>query len=175
MSNKLKSVVDAAVGEYNWFIAGGAAAYWHIENYAQNGPRQLHDVSYYDSIHQLIFPGDIEGNAIKKVEIDFAGKYGIIHVELQEMAKDRFDESKLDKIDGIYVFNKDSIISRYQTTQGKPEKRNTRIALLRIIQQGIGITDTNVRGNTPRGLNIGMQIGQGFKLKPASDRDKKSQ
>ena len=167
MSNKLKLAIDAQVGEYNWFIAGGAAAYWHIEHYAQFGPRHLHDMAYYDSIHSLIFPTDFEGNAVKKVEFMFDGQYGPVKVELQEMSKDMFEPDRLVQVDGINVYDIDSIIVRYRTAQGKLEKRNTRIALLQIIKQGIGINEANVRGNMPRGdVNLGGQIAAGFKLRP---------
>lgn len=166
MSNKLKTKVDKLVGEYNWYIAGGGAAYWHIENYAEYESRDLHDMNYYESIHQLIFPSDIEGYAVNKVEFDFEGKYGVIPVRLNELPKEKFELSILDPLKGIYVLTKDAIISRYQTAQDKNklEKRNTRVALLKIIQQKIGITEENVKRNMPS-VNLAGQIAQGIKLK----------
>lgn len=168
MSNKLKTKVDALVGEYNWYIVGGGAAYWHIENYAQFGPRDLHDMDYYESIHKLIFPSDIEGNAVKTVDFFFEGQYKVIPVTLQEMSKEEFELSRLDKLDGMYVLKKDAIIKQYEIGGSVPEKlekRKTRIALLKIIQQNLAITKANVEANKPP-LTMAEQIAEGIKLKP---------
>lgn len=172
MSNKLKVAVDAKVGEYNWYIAGGAAAYWHIDNYAKSESRDRHDdLNYYESIRKLIFPSDVEGNAISEVELDLDGKYGLLKVRLQEMNGNQLNEMKQQQdlvvIDGILVLNIEKIIDIYRRSsdQNKVEKRNTRIALLKIVKNKEDITQDNVQKNMSSGDNLGAEILKGIQLK----------
>jgi len=166
MRDKLKRMFNDEVGAHNWYIAGGAAAFWHIEKHARSvGAQHMNDLEYYESIRKLIYPGDVEGNAVKEVNIEnFRNDYGdVIDVGLREMDKKTFDEKKeamCVEVDGVLVVNIDSIIKLYGTTtdKSKIDKRNTRIALLKIVKKGLGITKQNVEGNKPRGMNLGAEI-----------------
>lgn len=167
MSNKLKSQIDALAGEYKWYLAGGAAAYWHIAHYVDTGPTHLHDFDYWESTWESIFPGDVEGNALdKKVDFILEGKLGPMQVTLQQADAKTFDVTTCDRVDGIYVLNRQRIIDLYARAGGKVEKRNRRIAMLKIIEGGVGITGANVMQYTPEARpNLGNQIKLGFKLK----------
>lgn len=173
MSNKLKAAVDAVAGEHNWYIAGGAAAYWHIANYEENGPRHLHQPGYFDSVMQQIFPGDVEGyTRDHEVSLNLDGKFGLLRVELHA-ANGQFDTSQCDLIDGIYVLNTTRLIDLYQKSSDltKVAKRNMRIAMLRIINAGIGLSAANVLTHTPgQGPNLGNQIKLGFTLKKTDSK-----
>lgn len=170
MSNKLKSQIDPlAGGEYCWYMAGGGAAWWHIDNHMHTF-YGAHDWNYFESVKEIIFPGDVEGNALKQVDCKFASKQGMIDVRLSEMTKAMFDEKVEQlcvKVEGIWVVSPLTIIKLYGFSgdPDKQEKRDIRSGMLQLVLKGLPITQQNVENNKPRGGGILAGIGA-LKLRP---------
>jgi hypothetical protein len=172
MSNKLKALVDPIAGEYNWCIAGGGAAWWHIDHHMHTW-HGAHDWAYFETIQEEIFPHDIEGQSMKEVVTRFPGKYGMIDLSLSELKKEQFDDVRLvcDQVDGILVYSPAAIIKRYSTVGNmeKQAKRDLRVALLKLVAARQPITQQGVTNNKPTAPNLVLQLAFGAsKLRPVT-------
>ncbi len=127
-----------------WYIAGGCAAWLHIENYPNK------DIRYYQTVRNKISPGDIEisihkdfaGRILESVRlhggmsVSVAGK--TIHVDIQtegatfESALLRCTELHGAKIHSIPMLK--ISYSRAGAAQ-KAEKRELRLAMLKLISE----------------------------------------
>lgn len=163
MSNKLKAKVDPlAGGALKWYIAGGGAAWSHIYEHMCSW-HGAHDWQYFESVQEQIFPGDIEGNAIKGVRTTFQAKYGVIDVELQEMDSEQFQKVATQHcvvVDDVLVFSAQSVIHRYKFAgnSSKKAKRDLRSAMLQLVIAKQPITAKGVESRMPRGLSLMQEL-----------------
>jgi len=164
VSNKLKFQIDPlAGGEFCWYMAGGGAAWWHISNHMHFW-HGAHDWNYFESVKDLIFPGDIEGGALEKVACKFVSKQGSIDVSLSKTDPNKFNElveTHCEKVDDIWVYKPDSIITRYRTAgdPNKKEKRDIRVGMLQLVIKKQPITKKNVDMQKPQGKGMLADLG----------------
>ena len=168
MSNKLKASIDPlAGGALRWCMAGGGAAWWHIENHMTFW-HGAHDWEYFESVREQIFPHDIEGAALTKVVSTFVGKYGVMDVSLSQLSDEEFTcqvKTLCVELDGIYVYTPEALIIRYRVAgeASKKAKRDLRVAMLTLVMKEQPITPQGVETYKPRTMAFGGQLALGMK------------
>lgn len=168
MSNKLKAFIDPlAGGEFRWYMAGGGAAYWHIDNHMTFW-HGAHDWQYFESVREQIFPHDIEGAALTEVRSTFVGKYGVMDVSLSQQSDEDFAfqvNTFCMELDGIYVYTPEALINRYKVAgdASKKAKRDLRVAMLTLVIKKQPITLKGVEAYKPQTMAFGGQLALGLK------------
>ena len=135
-----------------WYIAGGCAAWLHIEKYTNK------DNAYLTSIKDKVNPGDVEIGLEKAAAATIKERYGekmqvnvtgtFIHIDVQIEEPPTFNASltRCVKIDGAHVFSVPSLITAYERAgdPGKAEKRKLRLAMLKLIKDNKRIDKDSV-------------------------------
>lgn len=170
--------LNTNVGNGNWYIAGGCAAWLHIDAYADK------DANDYAAFSAQIFPGDIEGGGLEdRVEALHAlhGKMVVsvsghslnanldpLTSEQLAIQKDLCEQFALPST-SILVYSKKNLIAAYgrAANTAKEEKRQLRVAIMRLMDGNQRITATSVKAKQQTARpNFAQQLLAGVKLKP---------
>jgi hypothetical protein len=144
--------MNAIAGKNNWYIAGGCAAWLHIESYPNK------DAAHYAAVRSHIVPGDVEigmlNESARKVAVKFGTK---MYVTIENQLKDVDVQEQSPEIlaahrsccvtfmienEPILIYSRQNIISAYTMGGGdesKAEKRKLRVSILTMMNQGVQI------------------------------------
>jgi hypothetical protein len=157
-----------AIFNADWYVAGGFAAFLHIEAYANK------DDAYYAGVRDTIFPGDLEGgiaaaglarlrNSWGDTELSLRYEGRELSLDLQPLEPSQMpDPGLLCTVGALEVFTVDGLITAYMRAgnPAKLAKRQLRLGMLRAIKAGRRIDATVAVG----GPSLLQQIGS-LKLK----------
>jgi hypothetical protein len=159
--------MNTHVGEGKWYIAGGCAAWLHIDNYADK------EAADYSAFSLQIAPSDIEGGASEEGARVLHGRYGEMKVRMNgrvlAVSLNPKPNEQLEIQTALCVISPKNLIAAYNTAGNpdKREKRQLRVAIMTLMLEGKRITKGSVESKLQTAKpSIGQSIlAGGFKLK----------